>query len=97
MIWKICLSKDEKADVDHIVSSNAASTEVYVDFIEHSADERRDILQGTEPQHVGSIVNFLNSADKKRIERIESKKTEDYETSRKQRSILHNSDLAYSK
>ena len=84
-----------RADVDHFVSSNAASTELYVDFIDESADERRDILQGTEAQHVGSIVRFLESADARRLVRIEAQASTDYETSRKKRSVLHNSDLAY--
>ena len=92
----LVVSDEEKADVDHFVSSNAASTEVYVDFIENSSDERREVLQGSEAQHIGSILTFLDLADKRRVERIEAQKVEDYESDRKQRSILYNSELAYS-
>jgi hypothetical protein len=91
------VSKETRADVDHFVSSNAASTEVYVDFIDDSADEKRDILAGSEIQHVASVLKFLESADKRRVERVEQQRAAEYETSRKQRSILHNDGMAFSK
>lgn len=91
------LDKEARADADHFISSNAASTEVYVDFIDNGADEVRDLLAGTETQHVASVLAFLEAADKRRVERVEQQRAQDYESSRKARSILHNSDLAYAK